>query len=651
MIRFRPSIIPFIVVCLCLALPCGWLAAQEKTSGQDNAPASQADAKEPEKSKVSFTEEVEVTAEAPKAHPVSATVDISFVKIGSIAPRDLSQVMNYASGTYVSVGNKNEFSLKIRGLDTQKIALLYDGIPIYEPYFGSFDLKTVMTEDVEDVKIVKGAASVLYGPNVLGGAVNVITRRPEQDSLHLDGAYGSFDAVDLGATGTVRRGDFGFVGSFAFNRSNEWDYVNSAGDHVQRDNSDIRRENADGKFYYFPNDSSEFMAEVSYYNSEYGMPAATEIFRARYWRFPDWDRWLVALGGSFPLSGNAQMKVRGYYVRYHNVLDSFTDPAMQNREWRSTFSNYSYGVYAVGSWLVDPRNELKFSLNLKSDHARQQDDVDDPWYGYSESTYSAGIEDHFTLTRQWTLVGGVSVDYLNKDENGNDKTAVNPLAGVRFAATDDLSLYGSFSQKSRFPNMRALYGSIGGNPDLQDERGTNYELGAEWGRVVTLHGAVFYNQVHDLIQSIRLPNGYNTYINIGRAHIGGFELSAEKSLEWLRISGNYTYLDAQNEDADAPLPLVPKSQGNAVIDILPASNWRISLWGIAASRSQTTNRNQVVYAAGYFVANAAVARKFQDFELYAQAENLLDKGYVTEPGYPMPCRTFKVGLRWNYNWE
>ena len=57
----------------------------------------------------------------------------------------------------------------------------------------------------------------------------------------------------------------------------------------------------------------------------------------------------------------------------------------------------------------------------------------------------------------------------------------------------------------------------------------------------------------------------------------------------------------------------------------------------------------MVYAAGYFVANVGAARKFEDFELYAQVENLLDKGYVTEPGYPMMCRSFKVGLRWNYD--
>jgi outer membrane receptor protein involved in Fe transport len=637
----------FILLSLFLGLPgCGGFVAAGPGDDGGSGPTPAAGASE--HAKPAFTEEVEVSAEAPKAHPVSATVEITPEKIESLAPRDLSQLMSFAPGTYVSVGSKYEYGLKIRGLDTQKIALLYDGIPIYEPYFGSFDLKTILTEDVEDVKIVKGATSVLYGPNVLGGAVNVITRRPQQDSLRLSGAYGSFEAVDLGVTGTVRRGDFGFVGSMAFNRANEWDYVNSAGDHVQRDYSDYRRESATGKFYWIPSDSSEFMAEVSYYNSDYGIPAATEIYRARYWRFPDWDRLLVGIGGSFPLSSTARMKVRGYYVRYHNILDAYIDPAMQDRDWRSTYNNYSYGVYALGSWFTDPRNEVKFSVNLKSDHARQQDDLNEPWYGYSEDTFSTGVEDHFSLAPQWTLVGGVSLDYLRK-EVGNNKAAVNPLAGIRFAATSDLGLYASFSQKSRFPNMRALYGSIGGNPDLQEERGTNWELGADWGRDVTLHAAVFYNKVRDLIQSVRLPDGYNTYINVGRAHITGFELSVEKKMDWLRVSANYTYLDAVNEDAAMPLPLVPQSQANAVVDFLPAPNWRVTLWGLAASRCQTLNRNDVVEAAGYFLANAGVARKFQDFELYAQVENLLDKGYVTEPGYPMPSRTFKLGLRWNYN--
>ena len=148
---------------------------------------------------------------------------------------------------------------------------------------------------------------------------------------------------------------------------------------------------------------------------------------------------------------------------------------------------------------------------------------------------------------------------------------------------------------------------------------------------------------------ITMPDGTRVYINIGDARITGFELSAARRTGWLQASANYTFLDAVNEDADRPLDLTPRHQANAIVDILPSDPWRISLWGLAASRCQTLNGSKVVEAAGYFLANVGATYRFHDFELYAQAENLLDKAYMTEPGYPLAGRSFKVGLRWAYD--
>ncbi len=294
--------------------------------------------------------------------------------------------------------------------------------------------------------------------------------------------------------------------------------------------------------------------------------------------------------------------------------------------------------------MLDPRNEVKFTLNLKSDHARTQDAIGDPWDTFSQDTFSTGLEDHFALSEDWTLVGGVSIDHLRK-EAGNSQTAANPIAGLQYHPTDNLDFYATFSQKSRFPTMRALYGSVSGNPDLRDERGTNYEVGFEYRTDVTLSGAVFSNYIRDLIESYRLPDGYRTYINVGRARITGFELELRKQLDWLGMSANYTYLDSENRDTGRPLDLVPKSAFNTVLEFRPTPHWQINLWAVAQSRAETLNRDEVLYVPGYLVANAGVSRQFEQFELYAQVDNLLDKAYVTEPGFPMAARAFRFGLR------
>ncbi len=498
--------------------------------------------------------------------------------------------------------------------------------------------------EVESVKIQKGTTSVLYGPNVMGGAVNVLTKRPDTDSASLLTSYGSFDDVGVAATGTARRGKFGVLGSFSFNRTDDFEYINEDGERVTRTNSDYDTKNVTGKLYYHPSESSEIMAEAGYVASEYGMPWATEIYRQRYWRFSDWDRYLFNVGGTFPLADRGYLKARGYYVKHHNVLDAYKTEALEDLSWQSTFNNHSYGTFLLGSVLLDMRNELKFSANLKSDHAKTQDDVDAEWEQFSQQTLSFGAEDHFSLTDQWALMGGASIDYLNKEE-GNNKTAVNPIVGIRYNPEPHFTLSSTFSQKSRFPTMKDLYSSTAGNPDLREERNTNLEMGFAYERQIGLTGAVFYNRIRDLIQSIRTPEGFNMPTNIGRARITGFEVGARKELESLKLSVNYTFIDSEDLDAELPLPLVPESQINFNLDFMPRADWQLSLWGTGALGIETLYKDDILTVPDYFILNAGLTKSFGGFEIFARVENLLDASYVTEPGFPMAARQFRIALR------
>jgi iron complex outermembrane receptor protein len=590
---------------------------------------------------------VEVVAKMPDEVP-SVSVPSLFVvqkeTIETVSDYNITKSFSYTTGTYVSTGTKNEASLQIRGLGSSKIALLYDGIPIYEPYFGSFDLNSVVAEEVESIKIQKGATSVLYGPNVMGGAVNVLTKRPDKDAGSVFASYGSFDDIGVAATGTARRGRFGFLGSFSYNRTDDFEVTNEDGEHVQRANSDYDTRNITGKLYFYPSDSSEIMAEAGYVTSEYGIPWATEIYRPRYWRFSDWDRYLLNVGGTFPLADRGYLKARGYYVKHHNVLDAYATEELNELDWQSTFNNHSYGTFLLGSVLLDMRNEFKFSANIKSDHARTQDDIGAEWEQFSQQTLSFGAEDHFSFADPWVLVAGASLDYLN-NELGSNKAAVNPIVGIRYYPLPTFLLSSTFSQKSRFPTMKDLYGSTAGNPNLREERSTNWELGFAYERKIGLTGAVFYNRIRDLIQSIRTPDGWRTPTNIGRGQITGFELGLQAKLERLRLAVNTTYIDSKDLDTEQPLPLVPGFQINFNLDVLPQPDWRLSLWATGALDIQTAYRDDILTVPEYFVLNTGVTKSFRRFEIFARVENLLDASYVTEPGFPMPSRQFRIALR------
>jgi outer membrane cobalamin receptor len=606
---------------------------------------AQEENKEKEKEQKIITEEITVEAQHPKEVPLSATSLIKRDRIEAIASTDLSEVLSYTSGTFVSSGAKNEFRLKLRGLGSQRIALLYNGIPIYEPYFNSFDLKTITAEEVESIKVVKGASSVLYGPNALGGIVNIITRRPNSPSFSLKTSYDSNNTFHVSSTAAFNWKNLFFSGFTSYKKSPGFRW-NKEGENVPRANSDHEMKNVTGKIYFYPNRKSEILFESVYYSSEFGIPFATAYLRPRYWRFKNWNRFQLHLGGTFSLFNKGHLKLRSYYVRHDNTLDAYTAEDMRNLEWESTYNNDSYGVFIIGSMPYLPQNNLKFSINFRNDKARTQDDRGKEWEEFKHQTFSIGVENHYDLNRKWKLIGGASFDHLKK-QSGEAKSTINPIIGVKFNPQEYLDLHLSFAQKSRFPSMKSLYIIQTGNPELKDERGTNIEFGFTYNKNINIKGAVFYNQIKDLIDVIRLPDGSKTNLNIGKADITGFELEFQKNLRRVNFSLNYTYLDGENKEENRPLDLLPKSQLNFDLNFMVTSNLKLSLWGLNLSSSEVELGEDVFKIPGYFIVNGVLSKRFSNFTIFLKAENLFNRYYMTEPGFPLKARTVAVGLKFN----
>lgn len=590
-----------------------------------------------------LTEEIVVEAQRPKDIPLSTSSMIKRKKIETTSSKDLSEIVSYTSGTQVSLGSKNEFGLKIRGLGSQRIALLYDGIPIYEPFFNSFDLKTITVEEVESIKVVKGATSVLYGPNTLGGIVNIITRRPIPPSFSLKTSYDSNKTTFVSSTAALSWKNILFSGFASYEKSDGFKW-NRDGVNILRANGDYQRKNITGKIYFYPAQNNEILLEAAYYSSQFGVPLATEYYRPRYWRFNKWNRFQLNFGGTFSVFTAGHIKMRSYYVRHDNVLDAFTSKEMKELQWESTYNNDSYGMFVIGSLPYSTRNELKISFNMRNDKARTQDDIGKEWEEFKHQTISFGVENHFSLNQKWRLIGGVSFDRLKK-HTGVTQSTLNPILGLKFNPQDYVDLHISFSQKSRFPSMKSLYSSQGGNPELRDEKGTNYEFGFTYERNFALNGALFYNQIKDLITAIRSPEGFIINLNIGKAEIFGFEWGLEKSFPAIDFSLNYTYTKGENKQENRSLDLLPKSQFNFVLDVTFPNNFKLSLWGIGVSSSEAKVGDDIIKIPSYYVLNSILSTRLSDFTLFIKAENLFNRYYITEPGYPMKGRTISIGLK------
>jgi iron complex outermembrane receptor protein len=620
---------------LALSAP-GW--CQEKTKEEEA---------EKQAKKIQITEEIVVVGRAPRQLPVATVTTITTTQIDERRPLDLAEAIKYAPGVMVTFGDKDTYTLKLRGMDAKRIALLLDGVPEVEPYYSTFDLKTITAAGLDSVQITKGPSSVLYGPNTLGGIVNVITRRPgPEPRLALTGSYGERSTRGVILDGGAQWKKFALAGSASYQDSNGFVFPGETGEDVSRANSDYERFNLSAKLYYTPSDRTEIMVNGGIYRSDYGMPAALSVQRARYWRFKNWDRTSFNAGGFTSLGERSTLRFRAFYIGYQNTLDQWRDAGMTIRQFESTFDNEVYGAFGLADLAAGAGNALKLSLYFQRDIARSQDDVGLAWQEFDQSTMSAGLEDHFDLGDRWKLIGGLSLDYIAK-YTGGSTTKLNPLLGVKFSPSADLDLHASASLKSKFPSMRSMYSPSSGNPDLVSEQGTCFELGGSYNRGVLVSGAVFAYEFKNLIDSVRLPDGTRRYRNIGRAHINGAELQVQKVWRRLSLLANYTYLDNRNESDDRPLDALSDHSLNFDVTVTPASRLRLTVLGLYGAKSYWFDSltSVVLKIPSYFSLDAVAGYDLRVCEVFVKATNIFNAEVYTEPGFPWRGRFFEIGAR------
>jgi iron complex outermembrane recepter protein len=579
-------------------------------------------------------------------------------------------------GTASQVGARNEGFIYVRGLDVRHVPVFLDGIPIYVPYDGYPDLNRFTTFDLSEIDLTKGGfASVLYGPNTMGGAINLISKKPEKIfegnaglGWFTGNGYETYLNVGTNQKLWYAQAGASYLNSDYFVLSRDFAPVrNRPEDGGQRENSYQWDRKYNVKFGLTPADGHEYAVSYWQQHGVKGVPpyAGTDSTQQnRFWRWPYWDKEGYYLNTKTPLGEKSYIKSRFYYDTYQNSLAIYSNSsytAMASSAAVSFYDDYTYGgTVELGTSFI-PRNLLKLATHYKGDVHREHDDPRYPEERTEEKLFSIGAEDTITITDKFYTILGVSYDKQDtvKAETYNSTTrtmiqlpkgdadAWNPQAGFFYSFTDKRKINFTVSQKTRFATIKDKYsyrfGTAIPNPDLKPEKATAYEIGYQdvlFTRVA-LKTALFYRDIKDYIQQFQLNPTTAQNQNIGHVEQNGFEIELNAPIISTLEGGiSYTYLNMNNRSTSDKLTDVPEHKLFFYAKYSPFKGFAL-LGDMEVDSQRYSSTNGVRIAKGFSLVNAKAMYEFyKGLQLEGGVRNIFDKNYALNEGFPMAGRTY-----------
>lgn len=608
------------------------------------------------------------------------TVSITDGDINQTSSNDISQALSRSgSHLYVTSDARGEHLFRLRGFDQKEAVVLFDGVPIYVPFDGTVDLGAFGVQGVGNIDISPGLTSILYGPNALAGAVNIESKVADEPfKLDTWGEFGEYQTWDSGVSVSSKQKK----GYFSLNAQG-WDsngFELSSSFKPERNESGGRRLNSykqggmvSGVLGLTSAENLETALRVVYLDRKQGIPPDTVSTSPRYWRWADWKKENYSLMGKIKAGDQFYLKTNFFYDAYHNVLDSFTDDTFStfaSQYPHSTYDDYSLGAQFYPVVSLHENGELNFLVSTKYDNHRSQDTWNDAWKVFSATTYGLGGEYTRHLTSRLSFVSGLIYEYFDPEKaNGADEKPkidiLNPQAGLSYDLGENALVSFKLGQQSRFPTLKDLYsdrlGNYRPNPDLKAEKAMHYEAAysKKFSNENGLKVNLFRSDVRDLIDRVvDTTGGYKYQMrNINKSVLEGVELDADLHLgSRFLFQPFYHYLYAKN---------VSQGRSSDNLEYRPAyitgfnTSYRMGEDFFAyfelkyVSWQKYRDANIKTYDAwdtlpGYAVVNLKLEKKIHDLSVWFRVENLLDKNYETERGFPEEGRTFFLGLRYDF---
>ena len=413
--------------------------------------------------------------------------------------------------------------IRIRGIDNGTLVLV-DGLPVN---FGNASaLNSIPLDQIDRIEVVKGAGSVLYGPQAMGGVVNVITKKPRKGQAMAGKGYGSFGNryKDVGIE--IKADGVNFGGKKTFTR--DLNNVQRPGSGGTGNAMDIKGKQIEQLFAAVrAADDLTVTASRTF--------GTTTFYTGKY--------------NNYQKSITKISKINTAHNTYSILYDS------KENGWKAgvsyvtmdIFSNvgtYSKNNYYYGYDLTfDVQKKLNIrdardSLLIGATIGREYWKVDSPPYNVFEdngrNSYSLYESYDRQISGKFRMIFGLREYWLTKSKyQARDFQWLPQLQGI-YKLNDSSSLYFNVGRSFQMPTLSSGFYKSNNyvvNPGLKPQSSWTYEIGYKYEHKKTIFSAdLFYMTARDKIQWSKTADGKNIQTNADNWKNYGLELNVNHKL-------------------------------------------------------------------------------------------------------------------------
>ncbi|MGN6820907.1 MAG: TonB-dependent receptor plug domain-containing protein [Sphingomonas sp.] len=551
-------------------------------------------------------------------------------------------------------------AVRIRGAEGEQTLTLIDGVRVNDPTSpgGAFDFANLLTGSIDRVEVLRGANSVPWGSQAIGGVVNVVTMQPEQGlQARANVEYGRYDSWF--ANGGIS-GSSGIV-SGAFNAG----YLRTDGFSAA----------AAGK-------------EPDGYR-QYGATGRLEV----------------------ALASNVKLDLRGYYADSRVDIDGYPAPLYvlgDTPQYSATKEFYGYAGLSADFLGGRFHNRVAFTLaDINRDNFAAPNTSPSSLFRGRSQRYE--YQGDFRVTNAVRLVGGAEYEEtryadstpLRATRNTTGlygEVIVTPVdrltatGGVRYVDDSkfghhwvwdanaaytlptNTTLRASYAEGFKAPTLYQLNAPFYGNLDLKPETAESFDVGIEqkllgnsivasltWFHRVTTSQIDFHSctagEIADATSRCyqQLFGGY--YFNMDRTRAQGVEFALDvRPTDRLTLNASYSFIDAKDRTPgaatfDQPLLRRPRQSFSASID------WRtpigLSVGATVQNVGATTDFDSygsIVQLKNYALLGLRAEMPIgKRFSVYGRVDNLFDERYELAAEYGVPGRAVYGGIRLKFD--